>query len=354
MSNIYDPEDEINDLQDRILELENSIADIEATASTLEAENNNLKSEIDELKTKHEEKVNNLLDEINDKSSEGFNIFYEAYAAPVIEKLELKEIDANEAFEDIVDHHVFLDLIDESMSMVLGFFHEDEDETILKNSYSLACNGMQRLLKDINSVIDSDQYNTFINELCKHVSLCPTNIMAILNEYTCNNIDYEFVQSLPHKVKDSVARSLMHNFYTTRAYIPNSMMNSITSYSVGIQYTSAMKELFVCLWDHLNQEKTKVKIKDHNEVGSKINSVVNYKKGQRNKTGETICLLESLLSRDKNISDSFWETFINKNEESFKSFYKRISKREDGEQLIKKIPPNVRKEINKLKMKGNF
>ena len=70
---------------------------------------------------------------INDKSSEGFNIFYEAHAVPIIEKLELKEIDANEAFEDIVDHHVFLDLIDESMTMVLGFFHEDEDETILKN-----------------------------------------------------------------------------------------------------------------------------------------------------------------------------------------------------------------------------
>ena len=354
MSSIYDPEDEINDLQDRITDLENAISDLETTSSTLETENNSLKSEMEELKTKHDEKVSSLIDEINEKVSNGFDTFYELYALPLIGKLENEEITATDAFEDIVDHHIFCDLINETMEMCLGFFHEDEDEIILKNSYSLACTGMERLMKDINSYLNEEEYKEFMYDRCKYVSLCPTNILCILNEYTCNHIDYDYIKSLPEKVRNALARSLMHNFYISRAYVPTSMMNSLTSYAIGLQYTSAIKELFICLWDELQQEKLKVKMKDHIEVGSKINAVVNYKKGVKRNTGQTTCLLESLMSNDKYISDSFWEVYIEKNQESFKSFYKRVSNEKDGNEYIKQIPSGVRNEINKLKMKGDF
>lgn len=354
MSTFIDPQDEIDELLHRVNELENCINDLEASASTLETENNNLKTEIEEINEKHKEKVSNLLDEINGKHSETFNIFYELYVSPLIEKLESKELPAIEVFEESVNHHIFCDLINETMEMNLGFFHEDEDESILKNSYSLACEGIQRLLKEINSVIDSESYFEFINELCKHVSLCPTNILAFLNEYTCGNITCDFVQSLPEKVKNSLARSLMSNFYVSRSYIPNTMMNSITSYSVGMPYTSAIKELFVVLWDHLNQDKLKVKMKDHSDVASKINAVVNYKKGYRKSTGKTRGLLEDIMDRDISVSDDFWETYFTKNQESFKSFYKHIVSKEDGSDYIEKIPSSIRKEVNKLKIKGDF
>jgi archaellum component FlaC len=354
MSTIFSPQDEIDKLQDRISDLESTIQNLERTVCTVESENNSLKSEIEEIKEKNDEKVGSLIDEINEKVSEGFDIFYELYAVPIIEKLEKKEISALDAFEDIVNHHIFCDMIAESMETCLGFFHEDEDESILKNTYSLSCNGIERLLKDINSVVDEDQYNEFIKELCRGVYLCPTNILAILNEYTQNHITYEYVQSLPLKTKNALARSLMHNFYVSNSFIPSTMMNSIASYSLGLQYTSAMKELFVCLWDHLHQDKLKVKMRDHDAVGNKINAVVNYKRGLKGRSGDTVCLLEYLLVQNKEISEDFWNTFITKNQEAFKKFYHTLSKRKDGTDHIKKIPSSTRKEINKLKMKGEF
>ena len=344
-------EDDSDYLEERIRDLENEIVQLENTCSSLESERDELQKKLEAEGSEMGDRILALCDEVYQYRSDGFNTFYELVAVPMIEDMHVVGTPPLETFENIVDSSRFSDLAHEALHTKLNVFRNNEDETHINGSYTILCDFMDRLMNDIFH--NTKDYDEFILGLCKNVYLCPTNILAVLNEYTTRRIDHVWINDLPTKIKKSLGNSLVVNFYNSSSYVPQQLLGSLNSYSRGAPHVTSLKELYIILWDYLHEGKHSKAVKENDMVGRQIDCVIRHKRGSRN-VGGLITLGEHCVDKGIVIPEDLYITYMRQNYDGLISYVKYVMSNNKGIDIIKSMPNEVRKEINILKLKGDF